>query len=175
MKPKTIFKSTYHGLKESNFDDDLFRKDNASLVGNFILKKVSNRYIRKYNTYQDDYEVKVHSKALRSLSLYGLFLLFEQLVNRTKKQYRLDGNDLFRIIIEHERLPQSKPNSTQRLPIKDFDFNKLMMILDYKEIPLTECTIYIKVPTGAGSLQVTRNNLTQKRSVKELRIAIPCV
>ena len=36
---KDYIQSTYHGLKEFNFDDDLFRKDNASLVGNFILKK----------------------------------------------------------------------------------------------------------------------------------------
>ena len=38
---KDYIQSTYHGLKEFNFDDDLFRKDSASLVGNFILKKVS--------------------------------------------------------------------------------------------------------------------------------------
>ena len=132
---KDYIQSTYHGLKEFNFDDDLFRKDNASLVGNFILKKVSNRYIRKYNAYQDDYEVIVHSKALGSLSLHDLFLLFEQLVKRAKKQYQLDGNDLFRIVIEHERLHQSKPISTKRLPIKDFDFNELIKILDYEEIP----------------------------------------
>ena len=81
---KDYIQSTYHGLKEFNSDDDLFRKDNASLVSNFILKKVSNRYIRKYNTYQDDYEVIVHSKALGSLSLHGLFLLFEQLVQHAK-------------------------------------------------------------------------------------------
>ena len=61
------------GLKEFNFDYDLFRKDNAYLVGNFILKKVSNRHIRKYNTYQDNYEVKAHSKTLGSLSFHGLF------------------------------------------------------------------------------------------------------
>ena len=36
---KDYIQSTYHGLKEFNFNDDLFRKDNASLVGNFILKK----------------------------------------------------------------------------------------------------------------------------------------
>ena len=33
------------GLKEFNFDDDLFRTDNATLTGNFILKKVSTRHI----------------------------------------------------------------------------------------------------------------------------------
>ena len=76
---KDYIQSTYHGLKEFNFNDDLFRKDNASLVGNFILKKVSNRYIKKYNTYQDDYEVKVHSKALGSLSLHGLFYCLNSL------------------------------------------------------------------------------------------------
>ena len=174
---KDYIQSTYHDLKEFNFGDDLFRKDNASLVGNFILKIVSNRYIRKYYTYQDDYEVIVHSKALGSLSLHDLFLLFEQLVKCAKKQYQLDGNDLFRIVIEHERLHQSKPISTQRFPIKDFDFTELIKILDYEEIPLTECTItteVIKVLRGAGRLQVTRNNLTQKRSVIRIRIAIPC-
>ena len=33
----------HQGVKEFNFDRDLFRKDNASVVGNFILQKIKSR------------------------------------------------------------------------------------------------------------------------------------
>ena len=52
------------GLTEFNFDDNLFRKDNASLVGNFILKKVSNRHYFRWTL-----EAVLHSMTPRSCTL----------------------------------------------------------------------------------------------------------
>ena len=40
----------HQGVKEFNFDRDLFRKDNASVVGNFILQKVNSRHVRTFTS-----------------------------------------------------------------------------------------------------------------------------
>ena len=172
---KEYVKNSYKKEEFFDFDDNLFRQDNASLIGNFVLEKVSDKHNKKHNTHQDNYKVKTFRKKV-DLSIYDLTLLFEQLVKRTKKQYRLDGHHLFRIIIEHVTLDH--PISTKHLPVSEFDFDEIVKTIEYKEIPITECTItteVIKIPRGTGRLQVTRNNLDQKRSSSQLEITIQCV
>ena len=56
--------------------------------------------------------------------------------------------------------------------VAGFDFEKLLNTIDYKELPILECTIsteVIKMPRGTGRLQVTRNNLDKKRSVIRIK------
>ena len=106
---KDYIQSTYHGLKE--FDDDLFRTDNASVTGNFILVKESSKFIKRYKTYQDEYSVKIRTK--KALTLYDLYLVFEQIVSRIKKQYKLAENARLRFVIEHVKL--DNPISTEWL------------------------------------------------------------
>ena len=157
-------------LKSLTLTETFLGQDNASLVGNFILQKVNSRHVRKYNTYQDDYEVRPRTKKLDTASLHDVRLLFEQLLKRTKKQRGLDGNDLFRIIIDHVSL--THPVSTKSMRVAGFDFEKLLNTIDYKELPILECTIsteVIKMPRGTGRLQVTRNNLDKKRSVIRIK------
>ena len=162
----------HQGVKEFNFGKDLFRTDNTSLAGNFSLQKVKNRYVKKFKTYQDEYKIRVHTKKL--VSLDDVRLLFEGLVEQTKKRYHLAGGDRFRIIVDHESLPH--PMSTKLMKVADFDFENLFKVienlLDYRELPIYEYTIsteVIKFPMGAGRLQVTRNNLDKKRSVIRIK------
>ena len=63
-------------------------------------------------------------------------------------------------------------NLSQNRHFISTDFEKLLNTIDYKELPILECTIsteVIKVPRGTGRLQVTHNNLDKKRSVIRIK------
>ena len=80
-------------------DDDLFGKLNGSLPS-FKIRKAQSKYIKKFNAYSDDYSVDVR----KELSIYDIYLVFQQLISQSIKHNKLQDNDKLNMVIKHSSL-----------------------------------------------------------------------
>ena len=147
------------------FDDDIFHTENTSL-GKFKIISVQNRQNKKFNSYTNEFEVKILRKLDNDKELY---YIFHEIVKTVKKRRNLSNNDMLRIVIQNEELP--KAISTKFKKVKDFelgDLDNIIRILEYRAINLEKCNIIVQsviIPTGKGRLLLTKDNISRKNCI----------
>ena len=86
-----------------NFDDDIFQNENTSL-GKFKIVGIRNRENKKFKSYINEFRVKI----LKELENYNeIYQIFQELVRTVKKRRKLGDNDLIRVVIQNEELPNA--------------------------------------------------------------------
>ena len=145
-----------------NFDDDIFQNENTSL-GKFKIVGIRNRENKKFKSYINEFRVKI----LKKLENYNEFYqIFQELVRTVKKRRKLSDNDLIRVVIQNEELPNAI--STKFTKVESFklgDLDNVINIMEYRGIPLETSKIIVqsvKIPTGKGRLYLTKDTISRK-------------
>ena len=98
-----------------------------------------------------------------------IYHIFQELVKTVKRRRKLSDNDMLRLIIQNEELPNAI--STKFNKVQDFklaDLENVINILEYRAIPLEKCKIVVqsvKIPTGKGRLYLMKDTVSRKRYV----------
>ena len=86
-----------------NFDDDIFQTENTSL-GNFKIISVRSRENKKFKSYTNEFKVKI----LKELDdVKEIYHIFQELIKTVKKRRKLSDNDMLRLVIQNEELPNA--------------------------------------------------------------------
>ena len=145
-----------------NFDDDIFQTENTSL-GKFKIVCIRNRENKKFKSYTNEFRVKVLKELDDDNEIYHIF---QELVKTGKKRRNLSDNDLIRVVIQNEELPNAI--STKFNKVESFklgDLENIINIMEYRGIPLKASKIVvqsIKTPTGKGRLYLTKDTILRK-------------
>ena len=145
-----------------NFDDDIFQTENTSL-GKFKIVGIRNRENKKFKSYINEFRVKI----LKELENYNeIYQIFQELVRTVKKRRKLSDNDLIRVVIQNEELPNAistKFNNVESFKLGDLE--NIINILEYRAIPIENCKIVVqsvKIPAGKGRLYLTKDTISRK-------------
>ena len=145
-----------------NFDDDIFQTENTSL-GKFKIVGIRNRENKKFKSYTNEFRVKVLKELDDDNEIYHIF---QELVKTVKKRGNLSNNNMIRVVIQNEELPNSI--STKFNKVESFklgDLENIIKIMDYRGIPLETSKIVVqsvKIPTGKGRLYLTKDTISRK-------------
>ena len=145
-----------------NFDDDIFQTENTSL-GKFKIVGIQNRENKKFKSYTNEFRVKVLKELDDDNEIYHIF---QELVKTVKKRRNLNDNDLIRVVIQNEELPNAI--STKFNKVESFklgDLENIIKIMEYRGIPLETSKIVVqsvKIPTGKGRLYLTKDTISRK-------------
>ena len=145
-----------------NFDDDIFHTENTSL-GNFKIISVQSRENKKFKSYTNEFKVKI----LKELNdVKEIYHIFQELVKTVKRRRKLSDNDILRLVIQNEELPNAI--STKFNKVENFklgDLENVINILEYRAIPIEKCKIVVqsvKIPSGKGRLYLTKDTVSRK-------------
>ena len=145
-----------------NFDNDIFQTENTSL-GKFKIVGIRNRENKKFKSYTNEFRVKI----LKELENYNeIYQIFQELVRTVKKRRKLSDNDLIKVVIQNEELPNAI--STKFTKVESFklgDLENVINIFEYRGIPLETSKIIVqsvKIPTGKGRLYLTKDTISRK-------------
>ena len=145
-----------------NFDDYIFQTENTSL-GKFKIVGIRNRENKKFKSYINEFRVKI----VKELENYNeIYQIFQELVRTIKKRRKLSDNDLIRVVIQNEELPNAI--STKFTKVESFklgDLENVINIMEYRGIPLETSKIIVqsvKIPTGKGRLYLTKDTISRK-------------
>ena len=147
------------------FDDDIFQTENTSL-GKFKIISVQNRENKKFKSYTNEFKVKILKKLDDDKDIYHIF---QEIVKTVKKRRNLSNNDMLRIVIQNEELPNAistKFNKVQNFELGDLD--DVIRILEYRAIPIENCKIVVqsvKIPAGKGRLYLTKDTVSRKNCI----------
>ena len=86
-----------------NFYDDIFQTENTSL-GKFKIISVQSRENKKFKSYTNEFKVKILKKLDDVKEIYHIF---QELVKTVKKRRKLSNNDMLRLVIQNEELPNA--------------------------------------------------------------------
>ena len=145
-----------------NFDDDIFQTENTSLR-KFKIISVQSRENKKFKSYTNEFKVKILKKLDDVKEIYHIF---QELVKTVKKRRKLSDNDMLRLVIQNEELPNAI--STKFNKVENFklgDLENVINILEYRAIPIEKCKIVVrsvKIPTGKGRLYLTKDTVSRK-------------
>ena len=145
-----------------NFDDDIFQTENTSL-GNFKIISVQSRENKKFKSYTNEFKVKILKKLDDVKEIYHIF---QELVKTVKRRRKLSDNDMLRLVIQNEELPNAI--STKFNKVENFklgDLENVINILEYRVIPIEKCKIVVqnvKIPIGKGRLYLTKDTVSRK-------------
>ena len=145
-----------------NFDDDIFQTENTSL-GKFKIISIQSRENRKFKSYTNEFKVKILKKLDDVKEIYHIF---QELVKTVKKRRKLSDNDMLRLVIQNEELPNAiltKFNKVENFKLGDLE--NVINILEYRAIPIEKCKIVVqsvKIPTGKGRLYLTKDTVSRK-------------
>ena len=145
-----------------NFDDDVFQTENTSLR-KFKIISIQSRENKKFKSYTNDFKVKILKKLDDVKEIYHIF---QELVKTVKKRRKLSDNDMLRLVIQNEELPNAI--STKFNKVENFklgDLENVINILEYRAIPIEKCKIVVqsvKIPTGKGRLYLTKDTVSRK-------------
>ena len=148
-----------------NFDDDIFQTENTS-IGKFKIVGIRNRENKKFKSYTNEFKVKILKELDDDKDIYHIF---QELVKTVKKRRNLSNNDMLRLVIQNEELPNAI--STKFNKVQDFklgDLDNIIHILEYRAIPIEKCKIVVqsvKIPTGKGRLYLTKDTISRKNCV----------
>ena len=145
-----------------NFDDDIFQTENTSL-GNFKIISVQSRVNKKFKSYTNEFKLKI----LKELDdVKEIYHIFQELVKTVKKRRKLSNNDMLRLVIQNEELPNAI--STKFNKVENFklgDLENVVNIMEYRGIPLETSKIVVqsvKIPTDKGRLYLTKDTISRK-------------
>ena len=148
-----------------NFDDDIFQTENTSL-GKFKIISVQNRENKKFKSYTNEFKVKILKKLDDDKDIYHIF---QEIVKTVKKRRNLSNNDMLRIVIQNEELPNAistKFNKVQNFKLGELDY--VIHILEYRGISIEKCNIVVQsvgVPAGKGRLHLTKDTVSRKNCI----------
>ena len=148
-----------------NFDDAIFQTENTS-IGKFKIVGIRNRENKKFKSYTNEFKVKILKELDDDKDIYHIF---QELVKTVKKRRNLSNNDMLRLVIQNEELPNAI--STKFNKVQDFklgDLDKIIHILEYRAIPIEKCKIVVqsvKIPTGKGRLYLTTDTISRKNCI----------
>ena len=131
---------------EFNFDDDIFQTENQSL-GKFKIISIQSRENKKFKSYTNEFKVKILEKLDDVKEIYHKL---QELVKTVKRRRKLIDNDMLRLVIQNEELPDAI--STKFNMVGDFklgDLENVINILEYRAILTEKCKIVvqsIKIP-----------------------------
>ena len=86
-----------------NFDDDIFQTENTSL-GKFKIVGIRNGENKKFKSYTNEFRVKILKELDNDNEIYQIF---QELVRTVKNRRKLSDNDLIRVVIQNEELPNA--------------------------------------------------------------------
>ena len=98
-----------------------------------------------------------------------IYYIFQQLVKTVKRRRKLSDNDMLKLVIQNEELPNAI--STKFNKVQDFklaDLENVINILEYRAIPIEKCKIVvqsIKIPTGKGRLYLMKDTISRKNCI----------
>ena len=145
-----------------NFDDDIFQTENTSL-GKFKIISVQSRENKKFKSYTNEFKVKI----LKELDdVKEIYHTFQELVKTVKKRRKLSDNDMLRLVIQNEELPNAisaKFNKVENFKLGDLE--NVINIMEYRGISLETSKIVVqsvKIPTGKGRLYLTKDTISRK-------------
>ena len=150
---------------EFNFDDDIFQTENQNLE-KFKIISVQSRENKKFKSYTNEFKVKILKKLDDVKEVY---YIFQELVKTVKKRRKLSNNDMLRLIIQNEELPNAI--STKFNKVQDFklgDLEAIINILEYRAIPIENCKIVVqsvKIPAGKGRLHLMKDTVSRKNCI----------
>ena len=162
-------KPTRKPKDDFNFDDDIFQTENTSL-GKFKITSVQSRENKKFKSYTNEFKVKILKKLDDVKEIYHIF---QELVKTVKRRRKLSDNDMLRLFIQNEELPNAI--STKFNKMQDFklgDLENIINILEYRAIPIEKCKIVVqsvKVPTGKGKLYLTKDTVSRKGCIIKVK------
>ena len=145
-----------------NFDDDIFQTENTSL-GKFKIVGIRNRENKKFKSYTNEFRVKILKELDDDNEIYHIF---QELVKTVKKRRKPSNNDMIRVGIQNEELPNAI--STKFNKVESFklgDLENIINIMEYRGIPLETSKIVVqsvKIPTGKGRLYLTKDTISRK-------------
>ena len=145
-----------------NFDNDIFQTENTSL-GKFKIISLQSRVNKKFKSYTNEFKVKILKKLDDVKEIYHIF---HELVKTVKRRSKLSDNDMLRLVIQNEELPNAI--STKFNKVKNSKLSALeniINILEYRGIPLETSKIIVqsvKIPTGKGRLYLTKDTISRK-------------
>ena len=135
-----------------NFDDDIFQTENTSL-GKFKIVGIRNRENMKLKSYTNEFRVKILKQLDDDNEIYHIF---QELVKTVEKRRNLSNNNMIRVVIQNEELPNAI--STKFNKVESFklgDLENIINIMEYRGIPFETSKIIvqsIKIPTCKGRL-----------------------
>ena len=95
-----------------------------------------------------------------------IYHIFQELVKTVKKRRNLSNNDMIRVVIQNEELPNAI--STKFNKVESFklgDLENIINIMEYRGIPLETSKIIVqsvKIPNGKGRLYLTKDTISRK-------------
>ena len=148
-----------------NFDNDIFQTENTS-IGKFEIVSVQSRQNKKFKSYTNEFKVKI----LRKLDdIKEIYHIFQELVRTVKRRRKLSDNNMLRLVIQNEELPNAI--STKFNKVQDFKLGNLenvTNILEYRAILIEKCKIVVqsvKIPAGKGRLYLTKDTVSRKNCI----------
>ena len=148
-----------------NFDDDIFQTENQSLE-NFKIIGIQSIVNKKFKSYTNEFKVKI----LKQLDdVKEIYHIFQELVKTVKRRRKLSDNDMLRLVIQNEELPNA--SSTKFNKVGDFklgDLENVINILENRAIPIEKCKIVVqsvKMPAGKGRLYLTKDTVSRKNCI----------
>ena len=148
-----------------NFNDDIFQTENQSLE-KFKIIGVQSRENKKFKSYTSKFKVKILKKLDDVEEIYHII---QELVKTVKRRRKLSDNDMLRLVIQNEVLPNAI--STKFNKVQDFklgDLETIINILEYRAIPIEKCKIVVqtvKIPAGKGRLYLTKDTVSRKNYI----------
>ena len=98
-----------------------------------------------------------------------IYHIFQELVKTVKRRRKLSDNDMLRLVIQNEELPNTI--STKFNKVQDFklgDLETVINILEYRAIPIEKCKIVLQsitIPAGKGRLYLTEYTVSRKNCI----------
>ena len=150
---------------EFNFNDDIFQTENQSLE-KFKIISIQSRENKKFKSHTNEFKVKILKKLDNVKEIYHIF---QELVKTVKRRRKLSNNDMLRLVIQNEELPNAI--STKFNKVQDFklgDLETITNILEYRAILIEKCKIVVqsvKIPAGKGRLYLTKDTISRKNCI----------
>ena len=122
--------------------------------------------IRNSKSYTNEFKVKILKKLEDVKEIYHIF---QELVKTVKRRRKLSDNDMLRLVIQNEELPNAI--STKFNKVQDFklaDLENVINILEYRATPIEKCKIVVqsvKIPTGKGRLYLMKYTVSRKNCI----------
>ena len=111
-----------------NFDDDILQTGNQSLE-KFKIISIQSMETKKFKSYTNEFKVKI---LMELDDIKEIYHILQELTKTVKRRRKLSDNDILRLVIQNEELPNAI--STKFNKVEDFkvdDLETIINILEY--------------------------------------------